>query len=135
LLLNKQESRKMKIKDKVLKSVKGNFIWNEEVGFFINKALVELKADDPRIPSSHILDEAVGGTIDLVFDSVGKEIIEAYKKCYEGWVCIQSQKPRENNTPRDWEQRMDELVLLYCQLRELNYKDAEKELKQKSEIK
>lgn len=106
----------MKIKEKVLKEIMESERYKEFQDWLTAKWFSEK-------------------SIDLTLAKVGKEIIEAYKKCYNGWLDIKNQKPRENNTPRDWEQRMDELVLLYCQLRELNYGDAKKELKQKLGIK
>lgn len=59
-------------------------------------------------------------------------IIEvAYNKCSEGLENIKRERPREDNTPRDWEQRLDELILIYSDVKHISYNEAKEELKSK----
>ena len=44
---------------------------------------------------------------------------------------IVKEKPRDNNTQRDWEQRIDELILLYSNLNGLSNNEAKEELLKK----
>jgi len=46
---------------------------------------------------------------------------------------IVKEKPRDNNTQRDWKQRIDELILLYSSISGLNYNEAKEELLNKLE--
>ena len=64
---------------------------------------------------------------------VCKEIQLAFNKCSSCMLDIVKEKPRDNNTQRDWEQRIDELILLYSSISGLNYNEAKKELLNKLE--
>ena len=59
---------------------------------------------------------------------VCKEIQVAFNKCSSCMLDIVKEKPRDNNTQRDWEQRIDELILLYSSISGLNYNEAKEEL-------
>lgn len=52
------------------------------------------------------------------------EFRHAYNKCKQGLEEIRKQKPRENNKPRDWEQRMDEIALIYSTIFNLSVNEA-----------
>jgi len=55
----------------------------------------------------------------------------AYNKCKNGLEKIRNQKPRENNTPRDWEQRIEEILLLYSAIMGISFNKAKKWLSSK----
>ena len=55
-----------------------------------------------------------------------KTLKEYYKKCSNELISIKSQKPRENNTPRDWEQRIDEILLLCSALFKISHNESKK---------
>ena len=72
-------------------------------------------------------------TIQLqILQEILKLIENNFKKCQVGLVDIQSQKSRENNQPIFWEQRMDELVLLYSSIVGISFLDANKKLLSKT---
>ncbi|KKM74212.1 hypothetical protein LCGC14_1402540 [marine sediment metagenome] len=56
------------------------------------------------------------------------EFSHAYNKCNKGLKEIKNQKQRENNTLRDWEQRMDEILLIYSSIFNISVNEARKEL-------
>lgn len=56
------------------------------------------------------------------------EFRHAYNKCKNDLEEIKSQKPRENCTPRDFEQRMDEILLIYSSIFNVSVNEARKEL-------
>ena len=63
-----------------------------------------------------------------------KEIlINSYKKCLKEFNTIKIQKPRENNTPRDWKQRMDEIILIYSFIFGLSYNKSKDLIKKEIE--
>ena len=57
-----------------------------------------------------------------------EEIQFAFNICSNRMLDIVKEKPRDNNTQRDWEQRIDELVLLYSSLNGLSNNEAKVEL-------
>ena len=59
------------------------------------------------------------------------EIRVAFNICSNGMLNIVKEKPRDNNTQRDWEQRIDELILLYSNLNGLSNNEAKEELLKK----
>ncbi len=62
---------------------------------------------------------------------VCREIQFAFNICSNSMLDIVKEKPRDNNTPRDWEQRIDELILLYSSLNGLSNNEAKEELLEK----
>ena len=63
-----------------------------------------------------------------ILQEVCKEIQVAFNKCSSCMLDIVKEKPRDNNTQRDWKQRIDELILLYSSISGLNYNEAKEEL-------
>ena len=57
------------------------------------------------------------------------EFRHAYNKCQKELEEIKSKKPRENNTPRDWEQRIDEIILIYSSIFGVSGNEARDELR------
>jgi len=62
-------------------------------------------------------------------------LVNSYKKCSEELINIKKQKPRENNTPRDWEQRLDEILLIYSNVFGLSYNESKNKIKKEMERK
>jgi len=79
--------------------------------------------------------EGIGGAqIQLqTLQKVCEEIQVAFNKCSSCMLDIVKEKPRDNNTQRDWKQRIDELILLYSSISGLNYNEVKEELLNKLE--
>ena len=60
-----------------------------------------------------------------------EQIQFAFNICSNSMLDIVKEKPRDNNTQRDWEQRIDELVLLYSSLNGLSNNESKELLLKK----
>ena len=68
---------------------------------------------------------------DKTLAEVGRILKSAYRKCYKGYEESLSRKPRENNTERDWKQRLDEVTINYASIFNLSINEAKKNLETK----
>jgi len=96
-----------------------------------NKEFIFLKKDGVKYVSNDTHDMLIGQAKLQQLQEVCEEIQMAFNKCNSCWLNIIKEKSRENNTPRDWSQRIDELVLLYSSINGLNYNEAKEELLKK----